>query len=503
MTIWPLQPLSSNNSNITIKDFADKHNEIITGLNIVQANTSTIGETNTTFNASNILSKVKTVDSINSGLDADLIDTRNNTYFTSNNYIQIQKGIVEGELAANTTESVLLTRLKTVDGNTSGLDADLIGGKDPTTQGMYGLVQVTQRKKYTNLLVNTAFAIDQSYFNITTTTSGRYFADQWINSSVLTTGAYEIYRSTASNSPFGGGGNLNILCTTTDSGTTSSEYFLFRQYIESHRMREVFVANGSLFVRFTCNANNPGTYSVALMIPGTVITMVKNFTITSGMVNQWNTFVIQFDDVGGTYLKDAYDISDPTKWALGLVFTFKAGSDYQVPTAGVWHDNGPALNGCYATSATSNFFAISGNEINFGEIEMFANDGTGYLPDFYCDNIYDVLEDCRRYFETSYQYTKSPATATDATECAWFGIGPSQGFLRATIPFVVSKRTIPNITFYNVTTNTANQVYWSSGVTYTNTLTSSAALDSFRLSCNPPTTSPVTGYFHWAADSRL
>ena len=81
------------------------------------------------YTAADVLSKVKTVDGTGSGLDADLLDGLDSTAFAT---------AAQGTLAAaalptaSYTAADILTKIKTVDGTTSGLDADLLDGLDST-----------------------------------------------------------------------------------------------------------------------------------------------------------------------------------------------------------------------------------------------------------------------------------------------------------------------------------------------------------------------------------
>ena len=82
------------------------------------------------YTAADVLTKIKTVDGAGSGLDADLLDGKTSTNFTSNNYVQTQLGTKLN--SSSYTASDVLTKIKTVDGAGSGLDADLLDGKAST-----------------------------------------------------------------------------------------------------------------------------------------------------------------------------------------------------------------------------------------------------------------------------------------------------------------------------------------------------------------------------------
>ena len=76
--------------------------------------------------ASEILTLIKTVDGSGSGLDADTLDGLNSTSLASNNYVQTQLGTKLN--SSSYTASDVLTKIKTVDGSGSGLDADTLDG---------------------------------------------------------------------------------------------------------------------------------------------------------------------------------------------------------------------------------------------------------------------------------------------------------------------------------------------------------------------------------------
>jgi len=108
---------------------------------------SRIDTLETATTAANLLTAIKTVDGVNSGLDADLLDGQQGSYYTTSSNINYDNTLsalsatnvkgaideVEGRvenLETATTAANLLTAIKTVDGVNSGLDADLLDGKN-------------------------------------------------------------------------------------------------------------------------------------------------------------------------------------------------------------------------------------------------------------------------------------------------------------------------------------------------------------------------------------
>ena len=103
---------------------------IFTSNNYVQTQLGT-KLNSSSYTASDVLTKIKTVDGSGSGLDADTLDGLNSTSLSSNNYIQTQLGTKLN--SSSYTASDVLTKIKTVDGSGSGLDADTLDGLNSTS----------------------------------------------------------------------------------------------------------------------------------------------------------------------------------------------------------------------------------------------------------------------------------------------------------------------------------------------------------------------------------
>ena len=81
----------------------------------------------TSYTATDVLTKVKTVDGAGSGLDADLLDGQQGTYYASAS--ALASGLAQKLNSSAYTANDVLTKLLTVDGNGSRIDADLLDGK--------------------------------------------------------------------------------------------------------------------------------------------------------------------------------------------------------------------------------------------------------------------------------------------------------------------------------------------------------------------------------------
>ena len=122
-----LQVTGNTSVNGTIKatDFTIGTSGKLTSNNYVQTQLGT-KLNSSSYTASDVLTKIKTVDGSGSGLDADTLDGLNSTSFSSNNYVQSQLGTKLN--SSSYTALDVLTKIKTVDGAGSGLDADTLDG---------------------------------------------------------------------------------------------------------------------------------------------------------------------------------------------------------------------------------------------------------------------------------------------------------------------------------------------------------------------------------------
>ena len=101
--------------------------------------------------AADILTEIKTVDGTGSGLDADLLDGQHGAYYavaaTENSRLANTNAFIATKLDSSSyTASDVLTKIKTVDGASSGLDADLLDGQE----GSYYAVAATENSRLAN-----------------------------------------------------------------------------------------------------------------------------------------------------------------------------------------------------------------------------------------------------------------------------------------------------------------------------------------------------------------
>jgi hypothetical protein len=101
--------------------------------------------------AAKVLARLLTVDGSGSGLDADLLDGANKSIDgtlagNSDSNIPTEKAVkaYADSIGAGATAAQILTKLLTVDGSGSGLDADLVRGTTPGTRGLLYLAFTSQ-----------------------------------------------------------------------------------------------------------------------------------------------------------------------------------------------------------------------------------------------------------------------------------------------------------------------------------------------------------------------
>jgi len=115
--------------------------------------------------AADILTEIKTVDGAGSGLDADLLDGQQGSYYavaaTENSRLANTNAYIATKLDSSSyTASDVLTKIKTVDGASSGLDADLLDGQ----QGSYYAVAATENSRLANTNAYIATKLDSSSY---------------------------------------------------------------------------------------------------------------------------------------------------------------------------------------------------------------------------------------------------------------------------------------------------------------------------------------------------
>jgi len=85
---------------------------------------------NVIINANDILTKLKTVDGSGSGLDADLLDGHDTVYFAPQSDTYTKSEVDDRVADATMSDDGILDAVKRVDGSGSGIDADLLDGHD-------------------------------------------------------------------------------------------------------------------------------------------------------------------------------------------------------------------------------------------------------------------------------------------------------------------------------------------------------------------------------------
>ena len=151
------------NATLTAVVADDSHNHIISNVDGLQTALDA-KLASSSYTAADVLTKIKTVDGSNSGLDADLLDGQQGSYYTGytdtaianlvdsapatldtlnelaaalgddpNFATTVTNSIATKLPSASYTAADVLTKIKTVDGTASGLDADLLDGQ----QGSY------------------------------------------------------------------------------------------------------------------------------------------------------------------------------------------------------------------------------------------------------------------------------------------------------------------------------------------------------------------------------
>lgn len=500
MALWPISTLdTSNTSTLTLPQWVTKTNLLITGANILQANSATIEYTTNYGNASNILTRLKTVDGAGSGLDADLLDGQHANYYVSNTYFQSVKTAMESTITTETNAASVLTKIKTVDGAGSGLDADLIKGATPSAQGLWAIAKPLKSAYYTNVLVNGSMLINQERYGQYISNSGSFAVDQWswgINSGGVVQVAQSQTLSTYS--PYGSF-PLYFKCSTADSSIAAGEYAFIYQSIEDMRWANSIKRAPSataFLVRFWVKTNKAGTYSYGLRKPQANYdyTILRTFTISAGQLNQWVQVTGTFNDSISFF----QTITPSTAYGTQFFLTFSAGSTFTTSNAtGAW-----VSGNFFAHTSQVNFLDNTNNELFLSDVEIISNDdNSNVFPEFISMTFDDDLHECLRYWEKSYDYTSVPGS-TNLNGSFYRSLAPNQATWRDTCFFKKQKRQAAAITVYSAALGNVNAVYWNNGSNYQVGLNTYPGQNAFKFTVDTPVTTAITGQIHWVANAR-
>jgi hypothetical protein len=206
-----------------------------------------------------------------------------------------------------------------------------------------------------------------------------------------------------------------------DPTTNATNACVLTHYIEAYKLAMLGWGFGNPYpfvLSFEVKATATGIFPVAVqnMLSPTRRSYVSSYQITNA--NQWQRFELPVPVDGTTALGSLGNLA-----GLALRFSIGSGSQWQVPTAGLW------TSGDYFTTGTSVPFVNFAGTQNWNIRRVKITPGSaGTL--WTVPAIPDVVSESRRYFENGHYQ---------------FDTGNGVNTVSLTIPFKTSKRIVPSM----------------------------------------------------------
>jgi len=289
-----------------------------------------------------------------------------------------------------------------------------------------------------------------------------------------------------SNAP--AGFNNSFYVTVTSSGTPG--YGFIQQNIEGYNLADFALGTSSakaFTVSFWVYSNLTGTYSVSIQTSTYDYSYNATYTINASNTWQYVTLTIPGTALGTWY----------TDYRQGMAVRFSLISSAS-GTPNTW------VSGSQSGSTNNvNWFATNGNTFYLTGVQL----EIGSVATPFERKLFDqTLIDCQRYYQMSYDLGTVPGTATTvglyAFGVALNGSTPGPG----SIPFRVSMRTTPSISYWDGAGN-ASKLSTGSPTTQTNNVTPSGAPSQLSTNgfAHPGQASigNVTNWIHYTANAEL
>ena len=295
-----------------------------------------------------------------------------------------------------------------------------------SSSGLYG---------FKNRLINSAMVIDQRNAGASVTPNNSYTLDRWQGQNSQSS-KYTVQQNAGSVTPPSGFTNYLGVTSSSAYSIVAGDYFAIRQAVEGFNIADLgwgAASASSVTLSFWVRSSLTGTFGGSLQNNGNVRSYPFTYTISSANTWEQKTLTIA-GDTSGTWATNS-------SVGIWVILGLGVGSTYS-GTASSWSTN----NYISATGATSVVgtngatFYITGVQLEKGSTATSFD----YRP-------YGTeLALCQRYFETNYNAGTAVGSSI-GSQAPLFQqtICTTNGYLTGSIPFKVSKRTSPTITFYS------------------------------------------------------
>jgi len=380
----------------------------------------------------------------------------------------------------NVTISSGTSSIQTNVANATGVLLEANGGTGTTT-GYYG---------FKNRIINGAMVIDQRNVGASVTpTNGQYTLDRW-KAEISASSKFSVQQSSTAPTGF----NNSLLITSSSAYTVgAADYFAVTQPIEGYNIADFGFGTANaktVTVSFWVRSSVTGTYSAVLVNQND--TRVYPFTYT---INSANTFeqksVTIVGDTSGTWLT--------TNGAgIRVNFYIGLGTNFQ-GSVNAWNSGT-----VYGASGTTNLVSTNGATFYITGVQL-EKGSTATSFDYRPYGTELAL--CQRYFYQSYPVGSAVGSNVGSDKYYYAAIytAPSTSAQVTSIPFPVTQRATPTVTFYNRSGTSGEWYFGVFGASEASTSISSTILSNNAISPKGTsvTASSNIAYGYFASSAEL
>jgi len=293
---------------------------------------------------------------------------------------------------------------------------------------------------FRNRIINGSMTIDQRNAGALYTTNGGgdYTVDRWAAKNTNTSGVFQTQQNLNSVTPPAGFNYYLGVKPSTSASTTSADCWYMQQLIEGYNVNDLAWGTASaksITISFWVYSSVTGIYGGFLANNAANRCYVYSYTINSANTWEYKTITIPGDTSGSWTQSNGV--------GLFVTFCFGAGSNYTT-TANTWGGTlyRAPTGQVSIMGSTSNVFYFTGVQLEVGTVATpFERRPFGM-----------ELTLCQRYYEKSFAQGTAPAynqAFNFTTGTVYVGTSISIPI----IPFKVTKRAAPTMTFYGVSTS--------------------------------------------------
>lgn len=305
-----------------------------------------------------------------------------------------------------------------------------------------------------NLIINGAMQVAQRGTSFASATTA-YHVDRFID--VMNLGAWTVSQS--SDAPTGFSKSWKWDCTTANGTLASNSELIFVTRLEGQDLQHLKygTANAeSLTMSFWVKSSKTGTYTCEFDQYGDR-QISKTYTINSANTWEHKTLTVPGDVAGSIDNDNSAELQ--LLWWLGAGSNLTSGTLNTSAWAGVTNANRVSSSQVNLADNTANDWYITGIQLEVGDkATPFEHQSFG-----------DVLKQCERFYEKTYQYSTVPGTAASYADNIPVRINGLEASTSGQRYFVTrlrtEKRANPTTTYYNEAGNTGRCSTYDAGGT--------------------------------------